>query len=186
MAVSGENGTSFFYAPGSNITVPVSMQKCAGMSAFGFAVGFDPECFVLGGISLNGSVLSQDYACTVEPTAEGAIIRFHTSGNVFSTPCGKLFDLNLRVKANAKVGTYPLVLLPILDGEGNAELLDKQGREMSFSLTNQSEQYHIGSGWSGVYQSVDSAEWWQNDDHSDTGDQLADITLLSGAVTVMA
>ena len=169
--------------PGRSITVPVSMQKCAGMSAFGFAVGFDPACFALDSVSLEGSVLPQDYACTVEPTAEGANIRFRTSGNVFSTPCGKLFDLRLRVKAAAKAGTYPLRLLPILDGDGNAELLDKQGHEMSFSLTSQAEKYNLGGGWSGVYQSVDSAEWWQND--TDTGDQLADITLLSGAVTVV-
>ena len=56
---------------------------------------------------------------------------------------------------------------------------------MSFALTSQRSKYNIGSGWSGVYQSVDSAEWWQNGETDVNSDQLADITLLSGCVTVV-
>lgn len=172
--------------PGHSIAVPVSVQKCAGMAAFGLSVGFDPEVFTLEGVETGGSVLDLSaYYCTVEPAEAGVNIRFRTDGNVFSTPCGKLFDLKLRARSDAKAGTYALRLLPMMDADGNAELLDKQGHEMSFALTRQTEGYNMGGGWSGVYQSVDSAEWWQNGETDANGDQLADITLLSGCVTVV-
>ena len=55
---------------------------------------------------------------------------------------------------------------------------------MSWTLTSQAEKYSQTGGWSGVYQSVDSAEWWTPDDAAQAAEELADLTLLSGAVTV--
>lgn len=138
------------------------------------------------GVELEGSVLDRTaYRYTVEQTDTGADIRFYTEGNVFSSPCGKLFDLKLRAKAGTEAGNYPLRLLPILDADGNAELLDKQGHEMSFALNRQTETYNMGAAGAGVYQSVDSAEWWQKGETDVSGDQLADLTLLSGSITVV-
>lgn len=166
---------------GETLTIPVSIQKSYGMSKMGLTIAFDRDTFDLAGVSMEGSIL-RGYEYSAEETAQGVNLRLSTAGNVFSVPCGKLFDLRLRAKAGAKAGIYALRLLPIMDADGNAELLDKQGHEMSFTLTSQTEKYKIGSGWSGVYQDVENAAW-QMETSADL-DDLADITLLSGHVTV--
>lgn len=162
------------------------MQKCAGMSSFGLSIEFDTEVFEFDSVNVIDSMLKPwSYNYTTKKTQHGVEILLHTERNVFSTPCGKLFDLTLQTKSKAKAGTYVLKLLPIIDSDGNAELLDKQGHELSFALASQRGNYRLGSGWSGVYQSVDSAEWQQNGQHMDSYEKLADITLLSGCITVV-
>jgi hypothetical protein len=72
----------------------------------------------------------------------------------------------------------------MMDEAGNALLLDKQGHEMSFTCTNQAETYQLGGGWSGIYQDVENAGWQK--DVSVERDDLADVSLLSGTVTVIS
>lgn len=167
---------------GELLTIPVSIQKSYGMSKMGFTISVDKDAFDFAGIHMEGSILS-GYDFATEETAQGVNLWFATAGNVFSKPCGKLFDLRLTVKKTAKPGSYPIGLLPMMDEAGNALLLDKQGHEMSFTRTSQTEKYKLGSGWSGVYQDVENAAW-QTKAGIDL-DDLADVTLLSGSVTVL-
>lgn len=171
--------------PGERLRIPVSMQKCAGVSMLGLAIDFDPEAFQFEEIETTDSILTAcGYSQTVQLTETGVEITFQTLGDVCSKPCGTLFELVLSVKRQAKTGTYTLRLRPIVDAEGNALLLDKQGHEMSFTESSQVERYQLGGGWSGVYQSVDSAEWWQKETEDAEDDSLADLTLLSAQVTI--
>ncbi len=174
-------------APGETIRVPVSIQKSYGMSAMGFTVSYDKEALTLSDADLSGSILGSDYACTVTASSQGTDILLKTSGNVFGTPCGKLFDLIFTVSPDAAPGKYPLRLLPVVSESGRFtdSFLDKQGHEMSYTLTSQTEKYSLGSGWSGVYQNVNSGEWWENAGADSGADDLADLTLLSGELTVI-
>ncbi len=99
-----------------------------------------------------------------------------TAGNVFDKPCGKLLDLKLRAKKNAKAGEYPITLLPVLDGAGQPtdSFLDKQGNPMSISLVSQREKFRMSGGWSGVYQEVESSGWQQ--EMEGNRDEMADLT----------
>ena len=174
--------------PGEIVAIPVSMQKCAGLSRLGFSVTFDPAVFRFREIRLEDSILTAaGYSCTAVESRQGADICFTTDGNVCSTPCGKLFDLILEAVPEASAGASAVHLLPLLDAEGRLSdsFLDRQGHEVSWTLTDQTGKYTIGSGWTGVYQSVESAEWWA-DANMDTTNDLADLTLLSGTVTVTA
>lgn len=172
---------------GEILSVPVSIEKSYGMSRFGFTVSFDSAAFAFAGIDMENSILDRnDYTVETAESNVGVDVLFRTKGNVFSIPCGKLFDLKLQVNAEAKAGEYPLTLLPVLDEKGQAtdSFFDKQGHEMSYTLGSQQEKYSMGGGWSGVYQSVDSAEWWQDETMNAGDDELADLSLLSGSVIV--
>ena len=173
--------------PGHRLSIPVSIQKSYGMSSFAFTIRFDKQAFQFHELLLKDSILNpNDYSYTITETSFGININFQSTGDVCSIPCGKLFDLILLVRAQATAGIYPLQLLPMLDENGQylPSFFDKQGHEMSFSLTSQSGKAMLHNGWSGVYQSVDTAEWWQQASPNDNADDLADLTLLSSQILV--
>lgn len=169
---------------GQTLTIPVSIQKSCGMQKMGFTIGFDRDTFDFAGIATDGTIL-EGYDFAVAETGRGIDLWISTTGNVFSVPCGKLFDLKLTVKETAKAGVHPIGLMPVLDDKGafTDSLFDKQGHEMSFTLTSQMDKYQTGSGWSGVYQDVESSAWQRDADGA--LDELADVTLLSGTVTIL-
>ena len=169
---------------GQTLTIPVSIQKSCGMQKMGFTIGFDRDAFDFAGIATDGTIL-EGYDFAAMETGRGIDLWISTTGNVFSVPCGKLFDLKLTVKETAKAGVHPIGLMPVLDDKGafTDSLFDKQGHEMSFTLTSQMDKYQTGSGWSGVYQDVESSAWQRDADGA--LDELADVTLLSGRVTIL-
>lgn len=170
--------------PGQELRVPVSMEKCYGMRKLGFSICFDTGALEAVGLDRLESVLPKHYRHTLTRTDQGADVVLETEGNLFDKPCGTLFHLVLRVKETAAPGCYALRLLPLLDDKGDPtdSFLDKQGHGMSISLVSQRDKYQVSGGWSGVYQSVDSAEWQCQLAANDT--ELADLTLLSGSITV--
>lgn len=173
---------------GENISIPVSMEKCVGMQKLGFSVCLNTDVLQFERIDTADSLLEKaGYACTVTETAQGVNVLFETTGNLFTVPCGKIFDLILSIKETATPGNYPIHLLPILDANGapTDSFLDKQGHEMSFALAETAVQREMTGGWSGVYQSVESSEWWQQTNVEKNGDELADVTLLSGTFQVI-
>lgn len=169
--------------PGELIRIPVSMEKCCGMQQLGFSVCFDTTAFKAMGIDRTNSVL-RGYEHKVERTDSGVNVVLWTRGYLCDQPCGNLFTLLLKADETAAPGSYPLSLLPLLDSEGNptGSFLDKQGNSMSISLVSQRDKYNITGGWSGVYQEVESSHWQQ--ELEATNDDLADLTLLSGRVTL--
>lgn len=172
---------------GDMVRVPVSVEKCYGMSRMAFTVSYDKDALELTKVSMAETILDmKQYTMTLEDCREGTVVVLETNGNVFSVPCGNLFTMNFRVMPEAKPGTYQLTLLPRLDETGNPvpSFFDKQGNEMSFTLCSQQERKSLTGGWSGVYQSVDSSEWWDNQALHAGADELADISLLSGVLTV--
>ena len=172
--------------PGESVTLPVSMQKCAGLSDFAFSLVYDRKILKAEKIRVNHDILPQEhYHVSMEETARGLDIRFVSSGNVFSAPCGKLFDLEFTVSVDAPAGLLPIQLLPLLNPDGSpAEaILDKQGHELSYTLSSQRDKYTMGSGWSGVYQEVESGGWYK--EATMGADELADITLLSGKIEIL-
>ena len=171
---------------GETIQIPVSIEKSYGLSEMAFTLCFDRNVFAFLGVTGENSILGQDYTLSGVETPRGAEVTLKTRGDVFSVPCGKLFDLQLQVKPEAKAGVYALGLLPRLEENGTAvpSFFDKQGHEVSVALLQEQENKTLTGGWSGVYQSVDSGEWWDDQTLAARDDELADISLLSGVLTV--
>ncbi len=172
---------------GETLRVPLSVQKSYGMSVMGFAISFDTAALELVAVEREGSILSADYEITSCATKTGANLVLGTKRNVFARPCGKLCDLIFRVKQEAMPGSYTLGLMPMVEEGGSFadSILDKQGNPMSFSLTVKTEKTEVSGGWSGVYQSVDTGEWWNHEDAVAGDDEMADVTLLSGSIVVI-
>lgn len=172
---------------GEVLNIPVSIQKSYGMSAFSFTLRFDTSVLTAEDVEFTDSILSQTYSCLMESTDRGLNISFTSRGDVFSVPCGTLFTLKLRIANSANPGAYELWLLPLEgpDGQPIDSFYDKQGHDMNWSVTRQTNKYNYGSSsFSGVYQSVEDASWWTN--QMDTAvDDLADLTLLSSLIHVV-
>lgn len=170
--------------PGGVLRVPVSMEKCCGMQQLGFSLRFDAEVFKVIDVDLSDSVLS-GYRHKAEPRKDGLDVTLWTTEALCDKPCGNVFTLLLKIRQNAESGSYPFSLLPLLDKEGNptGSFLDKQGNSMSISLVSQKDKYNMTGGWSGVYQEVESSGWQQ--DMAANAEDLADLTLLSGSVTII-
>ncbi len=170
---------------GAILTIPISIQKSYGMSKLGFTVEFDPAVVEYICIESENSILT-GYTFDAAPCSRGVQIQISTTGNVCAVPCGTLCGLLLKIRPEASPGTYPIHLLPLLDeaGQARGSFYDKQGHAMRVALGSQSDKYHFGVGWSGIYQDVES-NGWQHMDASETED-LADITLLSNFLTVEA
>lgn len=171
-------------SPGETVRVPVSMEKCYGITKLGFSVGFDASALELLELDRSHSVLPRGYRHTLRSTNRGADVILEAEGNLFTAPCSTLFDLMFRVKEIAKPGRYGLTLLPLMDESGATtdSFLDKQGHPMSVSLVSQKDQYRSSGGWSGVYQSVEDAGWQAQLEADET--ELADLTLLSGHIQI--
>ena len=170
-------------APGETLRIPVSIEKSAGLSMLGLSIAFDSAVFRFAGLDTAKTILT-GYICDAAETEAGAAVCFRTSGSVCPIPCGKLFDLLLTVQASAEPREYPILLAPVIDADNVCCIRDKQGHEVSFALATQQSQTAMTGGWSGVYQDVNVAGWYQNAVQST--DDLADLTLLSGTVTVRA
>lgn len=170
---------------GKTVDIPVSMEKCMGMQRLGFSILFDKTVFRYAGICA-GALGNAGYAYRVEETDGGVNICLETAGSLFDFPSGELFQISLSAQESAVPGTYSIKLLPLLNrnGEPAGSFLDKQGHEMSFVLADRRTERELTGGWHGVYQSVESSEWWQNSNAEENRDELADITLLSGLVCV--
>ncbi len=128
--------------PGETVAIPVSIQKSCGMAQMGFSITYDTGVFALQAVDWSGSIPdAAGYTCTAVPTAGGVDITCTAGDRVFSTPCGRLFTLVLAVRDGAAPGRYPVHLLPQLDQQGQptGSFLDKQGHEMSWTLTSQAE-----------------------------------------------
>lgn len=170
--------------PGELLHIPVSMEKCYGMQQLGFSLHFDRTQFEFVEVSRDDSVLDS-YEMELSQTAQGISVIFHTRGALCPRPCGLLFTLRIRALETARTGEHSISLLPLVDEQGRPvdSFLDKQGNPMSISLVSQKDKYHMSGGWSGVYQEVESA-LWQQEMEAD-GETLADLTLLSGVVTLI-
>lgn len=170
--------------PGQTLRIPVAMEKCCGMQQMGFTIRYNGDVLRPIGVDMTGSVLS-GYHHQVERQAEGVTVKLWTEGNLCDKPCGTLFHLVMQVRPGAQPGAYPLTLLPLTDeaGEPVDSFMDKQGNPMSISLVSQRDKYNMSGGWSGVYQAVESSGWQKALEA--TGDDLADITLLSGIVRIL-
>lgn len=168
---------------GNELRIPVSVEKCYGMQEMGFSVCFDTKALEFICIDRTASILNPfNYYFETKAEETGVNVIISTSGNVFSTPCGELFTLVLKSK---RPGVYPVRLMPLLNPDGTLSdsFMDKQGHEMSWTLTSQKERYHVSSGWSGTYQNVNGAEWQSTAD-GEIDTDLADITLLSNIITI--
>lgn len=169
---------------GGTVTVPVSMQKSYGMAEMGMSILWDASALEFVGIQpcIDG------YSCTVQPVEGGVNVVLKAEGKSLNGPCGKLFDLTLTVKPGTKAGAYELRLVPVLDDQGQptGSFFDKQGHEMSVTLVSQKSKYDQSvGGWAGVYQNVFDASWWETETMDKVRqEELADLTLLSGSVTV--
>lgn len=172
---------------GETVAIPVSVEKCAGMSEFGFDICYDTGALKFASVSMENSILKQEnYLYQMDEIPGGVRVQFRSLGNVFSRPCGELFTLNLSIQENAGAGEYAVKLLPMTNESGAllGSFFDKQHHEMSFSLNAKAEKGSMTGGWSGVYQSVESSEWWNALQKSEEDNDLADLTLLSGSVLV--
>ena len=171
-------------APGAVLRVPISVEKSYGIRRLGLAVLFDEKAFEFAGVSNEGSILT-GYTTVTAPISGGIAITLETAGNLFTSPSGTLTTLELWVKPEATAGSYALTLLPLPDenGELNGCFIDKQGHEMSVGLSDRLTRQELGGGWSGAYQDVEHSGW-QNRLPVMLNDDLADVTLLSGSVTV--
>ena len=168
---------------GHELRIPISIEKCYEIQAMGLSIWFDTDALEFVRMDDSASILREfGYHFETVPSKTGVDVKIRTNGNVFSTPCGELFAVILRAK---RPGTYPVRLLPLVktDGTLSDSFMDKQGHEMSWTLTSQKEHYRIGSGWSGTYQNVNGAEWQATAD-AEIDTDMADITLLSNIITV--
>lgn len=103
-------------APGDEVTIPVSIEKNAGIAGFSFDVSYDNTILTLKSVT-GGNVLS-----TGQVSTNGDVINWYTSDNV--TGNGEILNLVFTVADTAKTGETEIAISP---HDGKKNLVDEAG-----------------------------------------------------------